>query len=102
MKPEFGVGNYVVYHFCGWYTDTGFTKALVFDAEKSTVWGTAEEPMQAYAKWGVLEPETVATEPTCLKTGAKKGSCTECAKTVSITIPALGHDPVHAAAALPA
>ena len=89
------------YHFCGWYTDTGLTNALVFDAEKSTIRGTAEEPMQVYAKWGALESETVTTEPTCVKTGTKKGYCTECAKSVTLTVPALGHDLVHATTVLP-
>lgn len=89
------------YHFCGWYTNPELTKELVFDAEAYSISGTAEAPMQAYAKWGALESETVTTEPTCVKTGSKKGYCTECAKSVTLTIPALGHNLIHATTVLP-
>lgn len=38
-----------------------------------------------------VEEYTSATEPTCTQAGSKKGVCTTCKETVTVTVPALGH-----------
>ena len=89
------------YHLCGWYSDAELTTVLVISAEERTINGTVDNPTQAYAKWGALEAGNVTTEPACEETGKQAAVCAECAKTVSITIPALGHNLVHATTVLP-